>query len=80
MIYNSRLFNKSKFEQIVGIADDIANQCNELADELASYSDEGADAETREEARDTAWSLVSDILSDARTLEAERDKLIKQEA
>ena len=80
MTYNSRLFNKPMLRRIVEIADDIANECNDLADILANYenADELPSADAvieREEARAEAWSKVQSILHPMSELAALADKL-----
>jgi hypothetical protein len=72
--YNSRLFNKSRFERLVSITDDLANNGTEFSDLLAQYED-AEDADEREDIRDQAWSLGQEILADADRFRVELLKL-----
>lgn len=76
--YNSRLFTAPKLRAIVELTDDISNNCSELSDILSGYEqaeDEEDPAAVREEARETAWSLMSEILFDAKKLEEKMNAL-----
>lgn len=80
MTFSSRLFNRPKLVEIVSLTDDMADQCGEIADTLAEY--ENADelsgeeqTEARQDAREVAWTLIDELLSNAERLRQIRDTM-----
>lgn len=84
MSFTSSLFNRPRLIKIVALTDDISDQCGEIADALADY--ENADdlpsqeqAEARQDAREAAWHLINELISNAERLRQLRDDLMDQE-
>jgi hypothetical protein len=81
MSYNARLFNEGRLKGIVELTDGISDNCQIVADALADY--EGASeltgserTEMRESSRESAFQALGDLLSDARRLKDEYDKIL----
>lgn len=75
-LYNARLFTKRHVRSIVEDADELADKCNTLADDLAEMDDGDLDSEDRSAARDSAWDTVNEIVALAEKIAAARDKAL----
>ena len=82
MSYNSRLLNEPRLRAIVEITDSISNECQSVADALSDYESAsdltGAErTEARESAREAAFQALGDLVSEARRLQAEYNKILE---
>lgn len=74
------LIKRPQFKKLASAADEISDRAGEVVDALADYenADELSGEEAtaaREDARESAWMAAEQLLSEARVIEAEVERL-----